>query len=247
MERQRARFRRVHRLQGPAGGPRAHRLQHRLALLPQVVPHDRRKARRVAGLERLHHLRMLRRGAAPLHVVEVGAEAQALDAQVERHVRLAQVRVAGAGVDAIVDLAIAVVVRGQIAPCVAREHLERQRLDLGDLGGRDALARKLARQRLQRAHELEALADVGLRQAHHLGAAIGTEHHEAIGLEQPERLAQRGPRHAEFHAQHALVQAGTGRELAFGDEDAQALGDARGKRGWRRRHAHRRGLRIAVR
>ena len=98
------------------------------------------------------------------------------------------------------DLAVAVVVRRQVASRVAREHLERQRLDLDDPGVADPPAGKLARQRLERAHHLEVLADVVLGQRDDLRAAIGVQRDESIGFEQPERLAQRRARHAELHA-----------------------------------------------
>ena len=87
-------------------------------------------------------------------------------------------------------------------------------------------ARELARLRLEAAHHLEALADVGFGQRHHLRAAIGLQRHQALGGEQPQRLAQRRARHAQPLAQRALVQTRPRRELAFGDEIAQVVRDA---------------------
>ena len=122
------------------------------------------------------------------------------------------------------------VVRRQVAARVAREHLEGQRLHLGDLLRRHVAAGEFARQRFERAHHLEALADVVVGQRDDLRAAIRLQLDQVLGGEQAERLAQRRARGAQPVAQRALVQARAGRQFAFDDQFAQAIRERFGER-----------------
>jgi hypothetical protein len=203
-------------------GPPA--FEHRLAFLVQVAAQDRRQPRAVARLERLDHLRVLASGLVPLVLIEVRAEAQVLDPLVEIRVHLGQQVVARRAVDALVDQPVDPVVRRQVAPGVAREHLEGQRFHLGDLLRDDLAAGQFPGERLERAHHFEAFADVVVGQRDDLGAAIGLQLDEMLGGQQAERLAQRRARGAQPVAQRALVQARARRQFAFDDEFPQAIG-----------------------
>ena len=168
---------------------------------------------------------MLERGAVPLVAIEIGTKAQVLDLQVERAVHLRQQAVVRRPVDAVVDHAVQAVITRQVAPRMAGEHLEGERLDLGNLLDGDMQAGKLPRHRFQSAHHLEAFADVVVGKPHDLRAAIGLKLDQALGGEQSERLTQRCARYAKPLSQQAFIQPGARRDFAFGDEFAQLIGE----------------------
>ncbi|MNT17582.1 hypothetical protein D3C72_1527380 [compost metagenome] len=107
---------------------------------------------------------------------------------------------------------------------MARQHLVVHGTDLDQLGVCDALAGQLAAGGFQRAHHLEQVVDRFLGQHHHLGAPVWQQCDQAITREHLECLPQRGARDLEQVAQHALIEPGTGRQIAFHDHGAQALG-----------------------
>src|SRR5450830_1354103 len=142
-------------------GDRHRHVQHRIALVQQMLAQDCRQALAVACFQRFDHLVVIVRGAVPFFGAEVGFEAQRLQTPVQAEVGLMEHRVARGFVDLVVDGLVAAVVAGQVVLRFAGQHGVVQRLDLGHFHRRDAFAGQLAGHRFQAAHEFEGFPDLG--------------------------------------------------------------------------------------
>ena len=97
-----------------------------------------------------------------------------------------------------------------------------------DFVGRGALARVPGEGPFEAgAHVLDAprVGEIERRDAHSPGGQLDDER---LGLEQPQRLAHRGPRDAELGGEHGLGEPRVGREGTVDDAAAQQVVDRAG-------------------
>ena len=116
---------------------------------------------------------MFRNRLIPFRAIEVGAEAERVQARVEHPVGLAQHRIAGDGIQAVMDGAVDAIVSWKIVLGMRRLHFRLQRALMDDIAIGHPGDSEFPRQPLQGRHDLETVAYIVRRQGHDLRAAIG--------------------------------------------------------------------------